>query len=246
MRSAGLHLGSMFVGALVACLALLTMAQTRVVDTYVLTGDESDAVRPETFVEIRGDEAYVVPAGKDLIFTAVHADPPITGSSSQPAILVDGVVVAWTGWPWRDLRLLPRPHIFAGEGSTVTWSGAADAAADRMVIYAYLVDAHRRERVVLSDANGPFTVPAGKVLVPTLATGVRDVLDLRPTWGHYSGDPPCIFVNGEDYACAWNNDPVLVFPRQGVSFPAGTVIELGGSQSVPAGEARLWGYLFDQ
>ena len=200
MRTIQVHPFSLIVGAAVVLLAFVTMGQKQVQTFSALPRCEGcqAAIGPQDYVTIRGDETYVVPLGKDLVFTAVRGDEGISGSTS-PQIQVDGVAVAATGTQlYGRVDRLAGGHVFAPSGSTVTWWNGTPSYpdADKFWIMGYLTSDTAKQRVMIKDDDGPYTVPIGKVLVPSLLNGLG-VSNLSP-WapGAAVTSRPRMLVNG--------------------------------------------------
>jgi hypothetical protein len=246
MTSLRLQPFSLLAGACVALLAFVAMGQKNVPQTLAQVHGSStmNVVRPKDFVSFKGDETYVVPSDRTLILTTVSNEGGLAAPPVSAQLRVDGVPVFWTEWEYlgRFYRL-PGAHIFAAGGSTVEWyqGNPTFAFASGITFWGYLVNdaASGKKRVMLVE-NVPYTVPSGRVFVPTVTTGAREVLDLVP-WGSRSGEAPRLLVDGIQVI----RDGLghFVFPRSGVSFPSGSVIEVQGMQW---DEARLWGYTVDE
>lgn len=247
MKPIQIHPVSVLVGV-VACLgAVLLTSQIATRPTFP-SARFTFGPHPRDFVTIREGLPYTVPSGMVFIPTAIGN----TGYHGRPIrLLVNGAMIesATTDDLPVSMATLPRAIPIAA-GSLVEVQDAT-FPADPCRAWGYLAaispqvptnDIHPRiafapspaDMLVISEGS-IFTVPAGKVFVPTA---------LGPSTGDAGGS--WLLINGHYELFAASPSAVSTFHREipdGLAIPSGSTIAVSGVN--PGYGVSAWGYLAD-
>lgn len=247
-----LHLGSVLAGVGASAVLVALMSQSSVTPTFP-SARFSFGPHPRDFITVREGTTFTVPTGQVFVVSAL-------GSASVQApltrFLVDGVLQytaqpAGDGVRWACTSFpVPGPMVFHS-GQTVSVEDN-DGATLRARLWGYVatesmnpaanpiklrVEYAPRPTDVVSIRQGmPFTVPAGKLFVPT-ALGHR-------SWG-IGGDLQ-LRVNGvgeigAEFSGGAASSTVGPVP-QGLTVPSGATIDVAATSGT---DAVAWGYLVD-